>query len=94
MGCNERNTFEAFPKTTCNSSRIVAHCHTMSYVDLQKNASLMSASHGMQEVAGSIPVGSIVVSYAEFGDYEYSSCGDAVVTLIKKAVNYSFEFHQ
>ncbi|MCE5341305.1 MAG: LamG domain-containing protein [Planctomycetaceae bacterium] len=45
----------------------------------------------MQEAAGSIPVGSIVVSYAEFGAYEYSHSRDAVVTLIKKAVNYSFE---
>jgi hypothetical protein len=40
----------------------------------------------MQEVAGSIPVGSIIVSCAEFETYEYIPCGSEAVTLIKKVV--------
>ena len=42
--------------------------------------------HGMQEVARSTRVGSIVLSYAEFDTYEYLPCGSAAVTLIRKAV--------
>jgi len=45
----------------------------------------------MQEAAGSTPVGSIVLSYAEFDTYEYLPCGGAVVTLVEKAVNYFFK---
>jgi len=62
----------------------------MSYKKLQKNQYLTQVSHGMQEVARSTRVGSIVVSYAEFNTYEYLPCGSAAVTLIKKAVFYSF----
>jgi hypothetical protein len=53
---------------------------------LQKNESLVFVSHGMQEVASSNLVGSIVLSYAESGVYGYLPCGGAVVTLIRKAV--------
>ncbi|MEN6384471.1 MAG: hypothetical protein ABFD79_04670 [Phycisphaerales bacterium] len=48
-----RNTFEEFPKTTCYSSRIVAHCHTMIYGFFEILKSLQLHSHGMQEVASS-----------------------------------------
>ena len=52
-------------------------------------AQLGERLHGMQEVASSNLVGSIVVSGDEFAAYEYSTCVEAVGTLIKKAVNYS-----
>jgi hypothetical protein len=45
-------------------------------------AQLGERLHGMQEVARSTRVGSIVVSYAEFNTYEYLPCGSAAVTLI------------
>ena len=48
-------------------------------------AQLGERLHGMQEVASSNLVGSIVVSCAEFGVYEYSHTCDAVVTLYRKS---------
>ena len=62
----------------------------MSYEKLPKNQELQQSPHGMQEVARSTRVGSIVLSYAEFETYEYLPCGSAAVTLIRKAVIYSF----
>ena len=53
-------------------------------------AQLGERLHGMQEVVSSNLIGSIDVSYAEFNTYEYLPSGRAAVTLIKKAVFYSF----
>ena len=62
----------------------------MIYEKLSKNQDLQQSPHGMQEVARSTRVGSIVVSYAEYDTYVYLPCGSAVVTLWRKAVIYSF----
>ena len=58
----------------------------MSYDKLLKNGYLKLTLPYKQDVTGSSPVLPIVLSYAEFGIYEYLSCGSAVVTLIRKAV--------
>ena len=62
----------------------------MSYVKTPKFARFQAPLDHTREVTGSNPVPPIDVSYAEFNTYEYLPSGSAAVTLIKKAVFYSF----